>query len=41
MHVAANKGHDYTVKWLHEKDASISIKDKEGVSMSILRKYGR
>ena len=32
LHVAANKGHDYTVECLVKKGANINIKDKKGVS---------
>ena len=34
LHVAASKGHDYTVECLVKKGADISIKDKAGVSMT-------
>ena len=40
LHVAATKGHDYTVECLVEKGANISIKDNAGVSMTILLNYG-
>ena len=36
LHVAASKGHDYTVKLLVEKGAGISIKDKTGVRETLL-----
>jgi len=32
LHVAANNGHDYTVKCLVQKGADINIKDKKGVN---------
>ena len=32
LHVAANKGHDYTVECLAKKGAYMNIQDKEGVS---------
>jgi len=31
LHVAASKGHDYTVECLVKKGAAINIKDKKGV----------
>ena len=36
LHVAASKGRDYTVEYLINKGANISIKDKAGVSMTII-----
>ena len=36
LHVAAREGHDYTAKCLFKKGADISIKDKDGVSVTIL-----
>ena len=41
LHVAASKGHDYTVECLVNERADISIKDNAGVSMTILLNYGR
>ena len=41
LHVAASKGHDYTVECLVEKGANINIKDKDGVGMSIFLNYYR
>ena len=41
LHVAASKGHDYTVKYLVKKGADIGIKDKAGVRKTILLNYGR
>ena len=41
LHAAAIKGRDYTVEYLVKKGADISIKDKAGVSMTILLNYGR
>ena len=32
LHVAASKGHDYTVECLVNKRADMNIKDKKGVS---------
>ena len=32
LHVAASKGHDYTVGYLAEKGADMNTKDKKGVS---------
>ena len=32
LHVAASKGHDYTVECLVKKGANMNIKDKNGVS---------
>ena len=32
LHVAASKGHDYTVECLVNKRANMNIKDKKGVS---------
>ena len=32
LHVAASKGHDYTVEYLVKKRANMNIKDKKGVS---------
>ena len=32
LHVAASKGHDYTVEMLVKKGANMNIKDKKGVS---------
>ena len=32
LHVAASKGHDYTVEYLVKKGADMDIKDKKGVS---------
>ena len=40
LHVAATKGHDYTVECLVKKGADMDIKDKAGVSMTILLNYG-
>ena len=31
LHVAASKGHDYTVEHLVKKEADMNIKDKKGV----------
>ena len=41
LHAAASKGHDYTVECLLKRGADINIKDKAGVSMTILLNYGR
>ena len=35
LHVAAGKGHDYTVELLVKKGADMNIKDKKGVSEKI------
>ena len=40
LHVAATKGHDYTVECFVQQGANISIKDNAGVSMTILLNYG-
>ena len=40
LHVAASKGHDYTVECLVKIGANINIKDKAGVSMTLLLNYG-
>jgi len=32
LHVAASKGHDYTVEYLVKKGANMNIQDKKGVS---------
>ena len=32
MHIAASKGHDYTVKRLIQKGADMNIRDNNGVS---------
>ena len=36
LHVAAREGHQYTVECLANRGADISIKDKEGVNVTIL-----
>ena len=36
LHVAASKGHDYTVEWLVKEGADMNIKDKTGVCETIL-----
>ena len=36
LHIAAREGHDFTAKRLFKKGADISIKDKAGVSVTIL-----
>ena len=36
LHIAASKGRDYTVECLVKKGADINIKDKTGVSETIL-----
>ena len=36
LHVAASKGHDYTVEWLVKKGADMNTKDKTGVHKTIL-----
>ena len=36
LHIAARSGRDYTVEFLVEKGADISIKDQAGISMTIL-----
>ena len=36
LHVAAKEGRDHTVEQLVNRGADISIKDKNGVSMTIL-----
>ena len=41
LHAAASKGHDYTAECLLKRGADINIKDKDGVSMTILLNYGR
>ena len=35
LHVAAIKGHDYTVECLVKKGANMNIKDKNGVSVKL------
>ena len=32
LHVAASKGHDYTMEYLVKKGADMNIKDEKGVS---------
>ena len=36
LHVASKEGHDYTVEWLVKKGAKIQLRDKNGVSLTIL-----
>ena len=36
LHVAASKGHDYTVERFVKKRADLNIKDKNGVSEKLL-----
>ena len=36
LHIAASKGCDYTVEFLVKKGADMNIKDKNGVSESLL-----
>ena len=38
LHVAATEGHDYTVKLLVSKGAKIELRNKNGVSVTILLK---
>ena len=38
MHTAAKVGHEYTLKSLVLKGADINIKDKDGVSLLLVRK---
>ena len=41
LHAAADNGCDYTVECLLKRGANINMKDKAGVSMTILLNYGR
>ena len=35
LHIAAERGHDYTVEYLVEKQADVNIRDEDGVRVTI------